>query len=95
VEGSNGTYSGWGFIVVPYLGDTQIKVGFDNVQINTDYQLIGGVVKTAYDPTWGSVASIDDSIDELFGDDGQVNSFDAFSINVDSMVKWFWWIIMV
>ncbi|MCV6630499.1 MAG: hypothetical protein OIF50_11660, partial [Flavobacteriaceae bacterium] len=42
VRGQNGTYSGWGFITVPYLADTKIKVGFENVQINTDFQLIAG-----------------------------------------------------
>ncbi|MCV6629769.1 MAG: hypothetical protein OIF50_07910, partial [Flavobacteriaceae bacterium] len=49
VRGQNGTYSGWGFITVPYLADTKIKVGFENVQINTDFQLIAGVVETSYD----------------------------------------------
>lgn len=68
VVGANGTFSGWGFIVVPYLADTQLRVGFNNIQINTDKQLIGGVVETAYDPDFATAQGnegIDDIQDEL------------------------------
>jgi len=71
-SGSNGDFSGWGYITMPFLekfkevidavntatdGDvnigkyTRIRVEFKNVGINTDYQLISGVVETTYDPT--------------------------------------------
>jgi len=63
VEGGNGRFSGVGFIVVPYLADTKIAVEFEGITINTEYQLIDGVVKTTYDPTWSSVEDVDD----LFG----------------------------
>ncbi|MCD9637281.1 hypothetical protein LVK06_14405, partial [Tenacibaculum maritimum] len=46
--------------VVPYLGDTKIAVRFDNIRINTDYQLIEGVVSTTYDTTWGDVEDTND-----------------------------------
>lgn len=65
VNGGNGTFSGWGFIVVPYLQDTKIKVSFDNVKINTEYQLIDGIVVTDYDEDWGGVDDIQDEIDAL------------------------------
>ena len=55
VEGSNGRFSGKGFIIVPYLADTRIAVAFEGISINTEYQLIDGVVQTTYDPTWGGV----------------------------------------
>ncbi|MCX2682130.1 fibronectin type III domain-containing protein [Galbibacter sp. EGI 63066] len=58
VRGENGRYSGWGFIVVPYLADTKIRVVFNDVQINTDYQLIQGEVETAYDANWSNVHEI-------------------------------------
>ena len=57
--GSDGVYSGWGFVVMPFLGDTRIQVGFTNASINTDYQLTAGVVETDYDPDWGAVVKVD------------------------------------
>ncbi len=48
-EGNSGSYSGTGYIQVPYLADTRLKVTFSNIQLNTDRKLIGGVVETTYD----------------------------------------------
>ncbi len=48
-EGNSGSYSGTGYIQVPYLADTRLKVAFSNIQLNTDRKLIGGVVETTYD----------------------------------------------
>ncbi len=67
VLGANGTYSGWGFITVPYLADTRIKVIFNNIKLNSDYQLIEGVVETDYDKDWDDVDDIGDEIDTLNG----------------------------
>jgi len=65
VQGSNGRFTGNGFIVVPYLADTKIAVAFEGISINTNYQLIDGVVKTTYDSNWENVESADDFIDGL------------------------------
>ncbi|WP_128755186.1 fibronectin type III domain-containing protein [Aquimarina sediminis] len=65
VTGANGSFSGWGYIVVPYLQDTRLKVSFDGIRINTDYQLLDGVVVTDYDENWGGVDDISDEIDAL------------------------------
>ncbi|WP_159090720.1 fibronectin type III domain-containing protein [Aquimarina aquimarini] len=62
-----GRYSGWGYIVVPYLMDTRLKVIFDNIKINTEYQLIQGTVYTDYDPDWSGVDDISDELDLLGG----------------------------
>jgi hypothetical protein len=32
-QGSNGIYSGTGYIVVPYLADTKVKVSFNNIKL--------------------------------------------------------------
>ncbi|CAA0172190.1 conserved hypothetical protein [Tenacibaculum maritimum] len=50
---------------MPYLADTKLAVSFTNIRINTDYQLIEGVVSTTYDTTWGDVESADEFIDGL------------------------------
>lgn len=65
VEGANGYFSGWGYIVVPYLQDTKLKVSFNNIQINTDYQLTSGIVITDYDENWGGVDDIGNELDVL------------------------------
>ena len=65
VEGSNGRFSGKGFIIVPYLADTRIAVAFEGISINTEYQLIDGVVQTTYDPTWGGVEDVDEFVDDV------------------------------
>ena len=39
-NGSNGVHSGWGYVTYPFLGDTRISVGFNNVSINTDYLIL-------------------------------------------------------
>jgi Fibronectin type III domain len=67
VSGSNGNYSGKGYIIVPYLADTKIAVEFNDVTINTAYQLIEGVVETTYDATWSNVVATDPLIEEIFG----------------------------
>ncbi|WP_378187381.1 fibronectin type III domain-containing protein [Aquimarina sp. W85] len=46
VSGSNGLYSGKGYILVPYMRNARIAVDFVNIKINTDYQLIDGIVNT-------------------------------------------------
>ncbi|MCX2682108.1 hypothetical protein OOZ15_19315 [Galbibacter sp. EGI 63066] len=63
VTGANGRFSGKGFIRVPYLADTKITVVFNNVQINTEYQLIQGEVETAYDPEWENIESVDEFVE--------------------------------
>ena len=86
----NGTFSGKGYIVVPYLADTKIAVGFEGISINTDYQLIEGIVQTAYDAEWttineegnidGLVSSLGDLIKEILdnfkGTEEQINQLE-------------------
>ncbi|WP_298778380.1 hypothetical protein [uncultured Polaribacter sp.] len=96
VTGSSGSFSGWGYITIPFLEKlktyvdlvneasegsvnigkyTRIKVTFNNIGINTDYQLISGFVETEYDPDWKSIIDLDQAYDNvtdtLFGDDGK------------------------
>lgn len=60
-----GGWEGDGFIVVPYLADTKIAVEFSGIKINTDYQLIDGVIQTTYDATWSGVESVDEFINGI------------------------------
>src|SRR5690606_15488599 len=55
VYGSQGSYTGWGYITIPYLRDTKIKVYFQGIRINSNHQLMEGVLKTEYDDEWEGV----------------------------------------
>ena len=71
-SGGNGTFSGKGVIEVPYLAMIKIAVVFDNISINTDGQMTGGTVETAYDADFATGTNagslgIDKGI-ELLGD---------------------------
>lgn len=46
ISGGNGIFSGTGYITVPYMSDAKIKVDFSNIKLNTEYQLIEGIVNT-------------------------------------------------
>lgn len=69
-QGSNGIYTGTGFIQVPYLADTKIKVNFTNIKLNTDKKLIEGVIETTYDPNETAVQYASGGLGETFGDAG-------------------------
>ncbi|SEB52361.1 Fibronectin type III domain-containing protein [Tenacibaculum sp. MAR_2009_124] len=59
---------------------TRIKVAFQGIQINTSKQLTQGVVETDYDPTWGGIIDVDDVIDDIVGDDGAIEEYDASNV---------------
>lgn len=66
----SGVYSGTGWIQVPYLADTKIKVSFNNIKLNTDKKLIEGVIETTYDPNESAVHYASAGLGETFGDAG-------------------------
>ena len=69
-QGNAGNYTGEGFIQVPYLADTKIKVKFNNIQLNSDKQLINGTVETEYDANESAVHYASAGLGEIFGDKG-------------------------
>ncbi|WP_343697487.1 fibronectin type III domain-containing protein [Flavobacterium sp.] len=71
-------YSGRGYIIVPYLKDTKIAVEFNNILINTDYQLISGVVETSYNSDWKNVTDLEDFTGE--GKSGKIEESVSFEI---------------
>ena len=63
--GSNGVYSGEGYVKVPYLQDTKIKVVFNGIKLNTERQLIDGKLVTTYDETERNVVEVSKEIKGL------------------------------
>ncbi|WGH76033.1 DNA/RNA non-specific endonuclease [Tenacibaculum tangerinum] len=103
VTGSNGTFSGWGYITLPFLENlkeiidavniassgsinigkyTRIKVVFKNVQVNSSYELTDGVVVTDYDPDWKNIFDADEVINDIVGDNGAIENFDATNTDI-------------
>ncbi|WP_438423175.1 hypothetical protein [Aquimarina macrocephali] len=83
VKGDSGSFSGWGYIVVPYLQDTKLKVSFDNISINTDYQLLDGIVVTDYDENWEGIESVNDVTEVFEGD----NDLEAVQLDYDITIN--------
>jgi hypothetical protein len=64
--GSNGTFSGAGYVIIPYLGNVKLAVVFNNVGVsdtNNIKRLVNGKIETTYDPSEGGILSLDDIID--------------------------------
>ncbi|WP_168796365.1 fibronectin type III domain-containing protein [Flagellimonas onchidii] len=60
-----GRYSGWGLINITYLGDANVQVTFDNIKINTDHQMVAGMVVASYDADGNGIVDVDDTIDQI------------------------------
>ena len=85
--GSNGVYSGEGFVKVPYLQDTKIKVSFTNIKLNTEHQLIDGKLITTYDQTERNVQFVQEGIGEVFGDKGKKDQKMPFEIENQNNIQ--------
>jgi hypothetical protein len=44
---------------------SRIRVEFDNIKINTDYQLVEGMVETSYDSNWSGIVDVDQAIADI------------------------------
>ena len=85
--GSNGVYSGEGYVKVPYLQDTKIKVSFTNIKLNTEHQLIDGKLVTTYDQTERNVQFVQEGIGEVFGDKGKKDQKMPFEIENQNNIQ--------
>ena len=65
VSGSNGRFTGKGYVTIPYLNNIKVGVEFTNVQINTDKQMSEGTVVTVYDPNLASILDVDEVVETV------------------------------
>ena len=63
VNGSNGRFTGKGYVSFPYFKNIKVAVNFTNIFVNNESELAEGTVITVYDPSWGNVLDIDEVID--------------------------------
>lgn len=60
VQGSNGRFSGKGYVGIPYLGKVRVAVVFNNILVNKSFQLLDGYFETIYDAKNNLVLDIDE-----------------------------------
>jgi hypothetical protein len=65
VSGSDGRFTGKGYVTIPYLNSIRVGVEFTNILINTDSQMAEGTVKTTYDPTLKNLLDVDAAIETV------------------------------
>ena len=63
VSGSNGRFSGTGYVGIPLTGLPKVAVVFNDIMVNSDYRLIGGYFEVKYDPKGKSMmVDIDETL---------------------------------
>ena len=55
-----GAFAGTGYITIPFIGKVAVKVRFSSITVNTDKQLIGGIIETTYDQEEKQLTDITD-----------------------------------
>lgn len=63
ISGSNGRFTGKGYVTIPYLNSIKVGVEFTNVLINTDKQMSEGTVVTVYDPNLASILDVNEVVE--------------------------------
>jgi hypothetical protein len=70
--------------MVPFLGKAKVSVTFDNIQVNTGYQLIAGEVVTKYGAKGDGIKDIDETLDQFRGYEGLVSRLKGLTVTMDS-----------
>ncbi len=79
-----GTFSGKGYVMVPFLGKAKVSVTFSGIQVNTGYQLIAGEVVTKYGAKGEGIKDIDETLDQFRGYEGLVSRLKGLTVTMDS-----------
>ena len=88
-EGTNGRFSGRGYVRVPLFGNVKLRCDFSNILINNDYQLIEGVVRLITDNNEGGGNALWDLDNEFEGgaDNGVVREgIEEVSVTITDVV---------
>ncbi|HEY1200981.1 MAG TPA: fibronectin type III domain-containing protein, partial [Niastella sp.] len=79
-------FTGAGYVTVPFLGQSRVKVKFSGITVNTDKQLIGGVIETTYDAKESQIKNLDEVIDGGGGVGIVVKGIDTAGYYVDMVI---------
>lgn len=85
VEGQS-NFTGTGYITIPFIGKVAVKVRFSNITVNTDKQLIGGVIETTYDKKESQIGDLDKVTDGGGGVGIVVRGVDTAGYYVDMVI---------
>ncbi|WP_170137620.1 fibronectin type III domain-containing protein [Chitinophaga dinghuensis] len=77
-----GSYSGTGYVMVPFLGDQKVAVNFNGITVNTDRKLIGGVIMTTYDAN-KKLASVGEVVNAIKDLASVVNDLGRLSLDMN------------
>lgn len=83
LKSSGNTYSGTGYITIPFLGYNRVKVTFDNIQVNTSKQLMSGMLMTTFDPNASQVVSVDTVAQALSNLASVINDLAHLTLDAD------------
>ncbi|WP_146217425.1 fibronectin type III domain-containing protein [Chitinophaga sp. S165] len=79
----SGTYSGTGYITIPFLGYNRVKVKFDNIQVNTSHQLMKGMLMTTFDSTKLQGTNVDTIVKVLSDMASVINDLIHLTLDAD------------
>ena len=91
--GSNGNWTGIGYTEIPYLKGQRIAVEFTGASVNDCYEFTGqsGKIQSAYDPSWGGIADIDQGIKAVEDAARQLferfDSYKSRSSEIEALIK--------
>lgn len=83
LKNSGNSYSGTGYITIPFLGYNRVKVTFDNIQVNTSKQLMSGMLMTTFDPNASQVVSVDTVAQALANLASVINDLAHLTLDAD------------
>jgi hypothetical protein len=83
LKNSGSSYSGTGYITIPFLGYNRVKVKFDNIQVNTNRQLMKGMLMTTFDSTKLQGTNVDSVIQAIVNLASVINDLIQLTIDAD------------
>jgi hypothetical protein len=83
LKNSGDSYTGTGYITIPFLGYNRVKVKFDNIQVNTDRQLMKGMLMTTFDSTKLQGTNVDSVIQAFANLASVINDLIQLTIDAD------------
>jgi len=78
-----GSFSGYGYITIPFLGYNRLKVKFDNIQVNTDRQLMSGVIMSTFDSLGTQIVDVDKAVQAIKDFASVINDLAHLAIDED------------
>ncbi|MDR1552722.1 MAG: fibronectin type III domain-containing protein, partial [Prevotellaceae bacterium] len=69
ISGSNGVFTGEGWIMLRWIFNVRVAVEFENIPINTDKRAVGGIINFKYSKDWKNIANLDN-----YSDGGKSNT---------------------